>query len=812
MTLFASKVNGRVHNSMGETCPFHGTMGFCDHLAVTYTEPYPIQATMKKPYPVLTWGVSLLFAGALQAQSIGPSQNLSKAELLRQSVRTMQQPDVPSMGPSTGAPVNAVAPQNLSVGGSLTTLSAAKSGDFAQGSPLGDHTVNYANSGGGPPNDDCTGAVPQNLAPGATVNYSGNNTGATVLEPTPFVVVWEAFTTTECTNVTVNYCVPGSVFANFLINIVTQCPDPLGGVLTGTFTDCTVSFAALPAGTYWIPVLVDPPDTPNGNYSISVSATSCAPPDGDCTGAVPQALAAGATVTFTGDNSDATVLEPTAFLVVWQAFTTTECTNVTVNYCVPGSIFANFLINIVNQCPDPLGGVLTGTFTDCTVSFAELPAGTYWIPVLTDPPDTPDGAYTISVSATACAPPPPGYCPAGATSTDFEKIGNVTFAGINNNSTSTAGYEDFTNVVGAVEAGANYPISVTIEEGYPEDQIYVWIDWDQNEVFEVSELMWVSPIGAGPTHSGSIAVPAGALAGSTRMRVRLTDTHDGSGYPNNINAIPCGLSSYGQVEDYTINVTSGGGGGYCNAGADGTGLGLEERIINVTFAGIDHDSPNVSPTAPAYSDFTAVSGTAVIGQTYPIAVDVARNGANTSYNTNQVLVWIDLNHDEDFLDPGELVYVSEIASVDIYTGNVTIPMGSTVGPTRMRIRLHDTHDGSAYTNNFNDTPCGLASYGEVEDYTVIIETSSGVSGQGAVSWSVFPNPNTGDFTVRYGGLDAQVAMEVIDVTGRLVHNESRWMVQGELTYMALSGKLSLGSYIVRFSTNDASYEQRIVVQ
>jgi hypothetical protein len=40
------------------------------------------------------------------------------------------------------------------------------------------------------------------------------------------------------------------------------------------------------------------------------------------------------------------------------------------------------------------------------------------------------------------------YCTAGATSTSFEKISNVTFANITNNSTSTAGYEDFTSVTG----------------------------------------------------------------------------------------------------------------------------------------------------------------------------------------------------------------------------------------------------------------------------------------------------------------------------------------------------------------------------
>src|SRR5688572_4147249 len=55
--------------------------------------------------------------------------------------------------------------------------------------------------GGGPSNDDCSGATAQALAVGGSLTFSGNNTGATVDISdggTDYIFVWHAFTTTEC--------------------------------------------------------------------------------------------------------------------------------------------------------------------------------------------------------------------------------------------------------------------------------------------------------------------------------------------------------------------------------------------------------------------------------------------------------------------------------------------------------------------------------------------------------------------------------------------------------------------------------------
>ncbi|MBK8228931.1 MAG: hypothetical protein IPK70_17370 [Flavobacteriales bacterium] len=168
------------------------------------------------------------------------------------------------------------------------------------------------------------------------------------------------------------------------------------------------------------------------------------------------------------------------------------------------------------------------------------------------------------------------------------------------------------------------------------------------------------------------------------------------------------------------------GGGYCAASASGSiDFDLDERIVNVTFSNINNSTANVAPTAPAYTLYPTPAGNVTTGMTYALSVNVNTTTLTTGFSESQVLAWIDYNQDFDFSDAGEQVLVSPTGALDIYTGNITIPVTAAVGTTRMRIRLHDTHDGTDYINVFNNTPCGDASYGEIEDYVLNISSGGG---------------------------------------------------------------------------------------
>jgi len=167
---------------------------------------------------------------------------------------------------------------------------------------------------------------------------------------------------------------------------------------------------------------------------------------------------------------------------------------------------------------------------------------------------------------------PTEYCGPITFEFDIEPITHVVFSNIDNTSSAdpaSPSHEDFTSIVGNVNAGETYQIAV---EGFTggdwEDFVTVFIDWNQNgvlddagEIYEIGSI--INSTGTdGVQVISDIAVPADATEGETRMRV--FKTYD---VPNDSNTDPCAMDqNFGQVEDYTINV----GGGSTGEGCDWT--------------------------------------------------------------------------------------------------------------------------------------------------------------------------------------------------------------------------------------------------
>ncbi|MCD4735729.1 MAG: PKD domain-containing protein, partial [Bacteroidales bacterium] len=145
------------------------------------------------------------------------------------------------------------------------------------------------------------------------------------------------------------------------------------------------------------------------------------------------------------------------------------------------------------------------------------------------------------------------YCPSTYSNTTDDWITNVTFNSINNNSGQGGpdSYEDFTSVSTSVTPGNTYPVSVSLEVGSPSwiQHCVIYIDWNQNCDFtDAGESYDLDDVSGPGTMNSNIAVPAGALTGTTIMRVCER---------YNQNPGPCDVSTYGEVEDYTVNITGG---------------------------------------------------------------------------------------------------------------------------------------------------------------------------------------------------------------------------------------------------------------
>ncbi|HMN42665.1 MAG TPA: GEVED domain-containing protein, partial [Phycisphaerales bacterium] len=154
------------------------------------------------------------------------------------------------------------------------------------------------------------------------------------------------------------------------------------------------------------------------------------------------------------------------------------------------------------------------------------------------------------------------YCSDTATSTSFEKISNVTIESLNYTDTvTTAGYIDLTaQTPPTLLVGVGSPITVTIRNCYSSDQCTVYIDWNHNlGLLDMDETFSLTHNGCTASNfTGTITPPAGALTGTTRMRVVMGDGTSPA----------CGSYTFGQVWDFTVNVAVPAVGACC--GTDGS--------------------------------------------------------------------------------------------------------------------------------------------------------------------------------------------------------------------------------------------------
>jgi PKD repeat protein len=145
-------------------------------------------------------------------------------------------------------------------------------------------------------------------------------------------------------------------------------------------------------------------------------------------------------------------------------------------------------------------------------------------------------------------PPPPSYCAAGSSYTNCDEYISRVQVGTIDNSTgcsSPGGYGNHTSLSAKVSPTFSYPITITNGKTiYIEDQSGIWIDWNQDADFtDAGEAITVTGTpGVGP-YTGTIIPPAEATKGNCRLRIRITYTGDVS---------PCGITTYGEVEDYHL--------------------------------------------------------------------------------------------------------------------------------------------------------------------------------------------------------------------------------------------------------------------
>ena len=263
---------------------------------------------------------------------------------------------------------------------------------------------------------------------------------------------------------------------------------------------------------------------------------------------------------------------------------------------------------------------------------------------------------------------------------------------VSNKGSLVGGSQDYTLIVTGI-TGAPVVCNATVPTGVSTTGVTsseATVNWE-----EVSGATYNVRYRATSTSSwstGAIATTTATLSGlaaSTQyeVQVRSKCSSGNSNYSNSVNFTTPAI---------TIS--------YCNS--KGASV-ADEYIQKVELGSIN----NTSTGGNGYSDFTSISTSLLKGEDNTITITPRWTG--TLYNEGYG-VFIDYNQDGDFSDAGEVVYTKAPSKTTPVVGSFTVPTGATEGATRMRIVL-----------KYNATPTACEAsfqYGEVEDYTVVIES------------------------------------------------------------------------------------------
>ena len=121
----------------------------------------------------------------------------------------------------------------------------------------------------------------------------------------------------------------------------------------------------------------------------------------------------------------------------------------------------------------------------------------------------------------------------------------------NNSGCDPEGYGDYTDLTATLDQGSSNDLTITT--GYGSQHVRVWIDFNDNFVFEPEEIVVSDFEIAGGQGSGTytettnLDIPSDAAPGEHLFRIK---TNWNTPVPDD----PCESTSYGETEDYTANI------------------------------------------------------------------------------------------------------------------------------------------------------------------------------------------------------------------------------------------------------------------
>jgi hypothetical protein len=185
---------------------------------------------------------------------------------------------------------------------------------------------------------------------------------------------------------------------------------------------------------------------------------------------------------------------------------------------------------------------------------------------LTDDSDSTNDSVTVNINNINCSP---------SMDCSFNDGFQLFQLGDINNESGCEGYGDFTDQSTDLEADYTYDLNVIT--GYGDQNVRVWIDFNNDFVFSLDEIVVDNFVIAAGSAAGSypatipLTIPAGVNLGEHILRAK---TNWQAGVPDDA----CEETQYGETEDYTVNIVA--------------GLGVDDIISNSEFKIVMKDNYN----------------------------------------------------------------------------------------------------------------------------------------------------------------------------------------------------------------------------
>lgn len=166
-------------------------------------------------------------------------------------------------------------------------------------------------------------------------------------------------------------------------------------------------------------------------------------------------------------------------------------------------------------------------------------------------------SFTVQSAPTNCVPLTSSGCSLSDRIDIFRLKGESSEININTGTTCFAGsYVDSTDYATVIDMARGKTYWGQIKAGTTGDYVSIWIDANDNGLFENSERLInnIPVLSTGTGTNINLFIPLGTTLGTHRMRVRLVYYSPAPTAPTT----PCGFYTYSDTRDYPVNIVAGG--------------------------------------------------------------------------------------------------------------------------------------------------------------------------------------------------------------------------------------------------------------